>query len=238
MSLHAVPFDVFQEKIQSVRTYHDVLRIFYGNHVLTNDIIDSVMENNAEPYNTPYGTMVGFSPVRRPRIGDRDSDYYSTVFHTRYVGEGTDKHHVLVHDSHYSPSSSSVMSTSKGSAASDIMLSDGAAAAPARRADHKTRTASAAHHHKSRRRRRKSKGRGRKRKKGKGRKRYKKGKTGLIRSIAAAFCSYFVHFLLFSGTVFSPVLWLWFAQLPFVCFIGLFAVQRHFHCLFEKKSAF
>ena len=193
MSLQAVPVRIFQEKLHSVRTYHDVLRIFYGNHILTDDIIDSMMENNAQPYDTPYGTMVGFSPVRRPRLGDRDKEYFSTSFSTRNRGEGIPSD-MLLHDS---SSSSSVMSKNKGSM-SDIMLSD--ESVPQRKDDN-TRTSS--NNHRTRNRRRKHRGKGRKRRKGRGRKRFKKGKVVLLFSLSlglsfrwCAFISIFVSSLL------------------------------------------
>ena len=116
--------------------------------------------------------MVGFSPVRRPRLGDRDKEYFSTSFSTRNRGKGIQSD-MLLHESYSSPSSS-VMSKNKGSM-SDIMLSD--ESVPQRKED-KTRTNS--NNHRTRNRRRNHKGKGRKRRKGRGRKRLKKGEIVLF----------------------------------------------------------
>ena len=167
--MHAVPLDVFESKIHSIRTYHDVLRIFYGNHILTDDIIDTMMmEDHPQYFHTPYGTMVGFSPVRQPAVmstSDRDTQAHEAASNSRRdKGKGISSD--VLHDS-------PVICKDCSRSMSDVMFGD---------SNTKSRntgdsTHSSSNKHRGRKRRKKEK---KKKRKGRGRKRYRKGKEILF----------------------------------------------------------
>ncbi len=160
--MHAVPLDVFESKIHSIRTYHDVLRIFYGNHILTDDIIDTMMmEDNAQYFHTPYGTMVGFSPVRQHVMGssDRDTQAYEPSNSRRDKGKGISSD--VLHDS-------PVICKDCPGSMSDVMFGD---STKSRNTGDSSHSSSNKHRGKKRRKKEKKK----KKRKGRGRKRYRKG---------------------------------------------------------------
>ncbi len=59
--MRPVPVQYFTKKIHDAESYHDILRIFYGD-ILTDEIIDSIM--SSQPQSKMYGP-----PMGRPRIG-------------------------------------------------------------------------------------------------------------------------------------------------------------------------
>ena len=63
VTMHPVPVTYFALKLSEADTYHDVLRIFYGE-ILTNNVIDNMLR--AQPYKKQRQESVAMG---RPRIG-------------------------------------------------------------------------------------------------------------------------------------------------------------------------
>ena len=61
--MHPVSVEYFMQQASKAKTYHDILRIFYGRKdILTNDVIDTLV--SSQSHNNLYNYYLG-----RPRIG-------------------------------------------------------------------------------------------------------------------------------------------------------------------------
>ena len=78
--MHPVSVEYFMQQASKAKTYHDILRIFYGRKdILTNDVIDSLVASHSH---NPYNYYLG-----RPRIGGL-TDTMSFLLQRRRTAEG------------------------------------------------------------------------------------------------------------------------------------------------------